>query len=50
MNIVFIVITIAIIAILIPIFVFIFGYSYELIRREVIYRKVCKKTKKANRL
>lgn len=47
MEIVFIVITIAIIAILIHIFVLVCVYSYDLVRREVIYRKVCKKTKKA---
>lgn len=47
MEIAFIVITIAIIAILIQIFVLVCLYSYDIVRREVIYRKVCKKTRKA---
>lgn len=43
MEMVFIVITIAI---LIQILVLVCVYSYDIVRREVIYRKVCKKARK----
>lgn len=46
MEIVFIILIIAYLAVFIQVFVFVFGYSYELVRRAVIYRNICKKNKK----